>query len=81
MAEKIRSLLKYLDIPSGSVLGVYTGMMIILTAILALKGKDIGPNLLMAYLGVVGAKTGHSIFKPKEVSNAAEVQTPPPVIG
>lgn len=74
MAEKFRSFLKFLDIPSGSVLGVYTGCIIVMSGYVVWAKSDLPSGVVACYLGVVGAKTSYSVLtKPKEEKkNASE---------
>ena len=62
MAEKIKGFFRLLDIPSGAVLGVYSGAIVVLSVWATLTKHDLPGGVVTAYLGVVAAKTGHSVM-------------------
>jgi hypothetical protein len=75
MAAKLKLLWTFLDVPSGAIMGVYTGSMVLMTWILLalavvhfahtgeVKVIPFPDGSVAAYLGVVGAYTGYGMMK------------------
>lgn len=63
---RLRLLWRWLDVPAGAVLGVYSGTMIILTWVGFFLGKDFPDGSVTAYLGVVAGYTGTKLVSKSE---------------
>jgi hypothetical protein len=79
MADKLKGFFRWFDVPSGSILGIWSGVMITLTCVLPFLGKDLPENLMWAYVAVVGAKTGHGIMAKGQQKGGTN--EPPQVVG
>lgn len=69
--ERYRKILEALDIPSGTILGLFTLIIMGMSVDAFLKGKDIPPTVVDAYKFVVasfaGSKAVQTVWgKPKE---------------
>ncbi len=68
----------FLDIPSGAILGVYTGSMILMTWIGFFTHRAFPDGAVTTYLGVVSAFTANKMFGNKETSSTLPIQAEGP---